>query len=401
MHWPLGWRAGALRAGLYPQKKNKKDLALFYSEVPARAAGVFTRSTVKAAPVLLSRMRLEAGAAKAVLLNSGCANACTGSRGLKDAGRCAGLAARSLGIPPRSVLLASTGVIGTFLPMKLLERAIPALGASLRGFGAGAKDGLEAARAIMTTDTRPKTASLQATVGGVRAAFWGCAKGAGMIHPRMATMLAVVLTDAAVAPRFLQGCLARAVEETFNRVSVDGETSTNDTVFLLANGAAGGPTIRNPQSPGAREFSRGVLEVCRRLSRQIAEDGEGASKSIWIFVEGARTKKEATRLAEAVAVSPLVKTAVYGADANWGRIMGAMGKTEIPFNPSRVEVRFGDYAVCRNGMEVPFDAKSAKKILNRPRVTLRIRLNQGKAWSHYQTCDFTGKYVDINAGYRS
>jgi glutamate N-acetyltransferase/amino-acid N-acetyltransferase len=199
----------------------------------------------------------------------------------------------------------------------------------------------------------------------------------------------------------MKKCLADAAEETFNKVSVDGETSTNDTVFLLANGAAGNSRIANTGSAGSREFSMAVMEICRRLSRMVAADGEGASKLIRIFVDGARTTADADRFAEAVAVSPLVKTAVGGADANWGRIMGALGKTQIHFDPSRVEIRLGGLAVCRNGVEIPFKPRSIKSILAQKQVTIQIDLHQGKSWSHYQTCDFTGKYVDINAGYRS
>lgn len=360
-------------------------------------------NTVKAAPVLLSRERLNAHhPIRAVLMNSGCANACTGSRGLHDAEQCARWAAHGLGIKTNSILLASTGVIGTFLPLILMRKGIRKLTSLVRHAQEGATEGpWEAAGAIMTTDTQRKVASVQSIIGGARGTFWGCAKGSGMIHPKMATMLSVILTDANASAGFMKECLLESVEQTFNRVSVDGETSTNDTVFILANGTAGNDRITSAKSHGAMDFSRSILEICQRLSRSVAADGEGASKSIWIFIEGARTQQEAARFAEAVAVSPLVKTAVGGADANWGRIMGALGKTLIPFDPSRVEIRLGDVPVCRKGIEVAFSPKTIKNILAQKHVTIRVLMNQGKGWSHYQTCDFTGKYVDINAGYRS
>jgi glutamate N-acetyltransferase/amino-acid N-acetyltransferase len=402
-HWPQGYSAGGIRSGLYKDRKSKKDTALFFSHVPAEASAVFTRNTVIAAPVILSQKRLKTRQPiRAVLMNSGCANACTGARGSRDAEQCARWAARGLKVSSQSILLASTGVIGTYLPMNLMKSGIRKLAAAVGDPASPHSKGPEdAAHAIMTTDTIPKIASLSAVIGGTRATFWGCAKGSGMIHPKMATMLSVILTDADAAAPFMKECLAEAAEQTFNRVSVDGETSTNDTVFLLANGAAGNARIMNVRSAGSRHFSRSILEICRRLAQMVAADGEGASKSIWIFVEGARNSTEATRFAEAVAVSPLVKTAVRGADANWGRIMGALGKTLIPFDPSRVEIRLGDLPVCRKGIEVPFKTSAIKSILARKHVTIRVLLNQGKAWSHYQTCDFTGKYVDINAGYRS
>jgi glutamate N-acetyltransferase/amino-acid N-acetyltransferase len=397
VHWPQEFSAGGIRSGLYKDRKNKKDTALFFSHVPAQGTAVFTKNSVKAASVLLSHKRLALRKpVQAILMNSGCANACTGHRGMRDAKQCSLWAAEKLGISPESVLLASTGVIGTFLPLNLLKTGIKKLAGQIHE-----GNPVEAAQAIMTTDTIYKIASLKITLRGKRVTFWGCAKGAGMIHPKMATMLAVILTDADAAAPFMKKCLADAAEETFNKVSVDGETSTNDTVFLLANGAAGNSRIANTGSAGSREFSMAVMEICRRLSRMVAADGEGASKLIRIFVDGARTTADADRFAEAVAVSPLVKTAVGGADANWGRIMGALGKTQIHFDPSRVEIRLGGLAVCRNGVEIPFKPRSIKSILAQKQVTIQIDLHQGKSWSHYQTCDFTGKYVDINAGYRS
>jgi len=403
MYWPQGYSAGGIRSGLYKDRKNKKDTALFFSHRPAQATAVFTKNTVKAAPVLISHKRLAShGVIRAVLMNSGCANACTGEKGRQDAEQCSRWAAQGLHISASSVLLASTGVIGTNLPMNLLKTGIKKLAAGVRNpHATGSQGPVEAAQAIMTTDTMHKIASLETVIGGSRVTFWGCAKGAGMIHPKMATMLSVILTDAEASAPFMKQCLARAAEQTFNKVSVDGETSTNDTVFLLANGTAGNARITSARSPGAQDFSRSILEICRRLARLVAVDGEGASKLIWIFVEGARSSEDADRFAEAVAVSPLVKTAVGGADANWGRIMGALGKTQIPFDPARVEIRLGDIPVCQRGVEIPFKTQAIKTVLARKQVTIQILMNQGKAWSHYQTCDFTGKYVDINAGYRS
>lgn len=395
---PKGFKAQGLHCGV-AKKKEKKDLAVFCSDVPAACAGMFTKNLAKAAPVIVSAGRLEKnGAVRAIVANSGNANACTGARGLRDAEDMCAAAAKALGIVPGEVLVASTGVIGRFLPVEKIRKGIGDLSALL-------KDGSDedaAVRAIMTTDTFPKTAARKIRIGGKTVTVWGCAKGAGMIHPDLtalhATMFAFILTDAAVRASVLKRCLPEAVEKSFNCVSVDGDTSTNDTVFLLANGASGA-AVRDAKDSNV--FSDALEGVCLDLAKMMARDGEGATRLVEIEVKGARTAAAAKKIAATIATSPLVKTAVFGRDANWGRILAAAGRAGVPFKPEAVDIFIGTIPVARRGMAVRFSEAAAKKYLSRDAVKLTLDLNQGRAGSTYYTCDLTFDYIKINASYRS
>jgi glutamate N-acetyltransferase / amino-acid N-acetyltransferase len=387
---PKGFILRGLRCGI-SSKPGKKDLALFWSQTPARAAGVFTRNLVKAAPVLLCKDRLKKGKAfRGVLINSGCANACTGVRGRADAEGALKLLGAALQAPPSELLMASTGVIGRFLPVDRLEEGVKALPSA----AGSARDAVEA---IMTTDTRPKAARVSFPFEGKTFSVWGCAKGAGMIHPDMATMLAVVLTDAGLPAAALQKALRHAADRSFNRVTVDGDTSTNDSLFLLANGAAG--DFKRPPKKLLDLFQSALQQVCLSLAAQIAADGEGATRTAWVFVQGAKTEAAASRLAATVATSPLFKTALHGADPNWGRVLAALGRAGVPFDPDKAEVRFGDVVVCDRGMKTDYDEKALHGLIKKDRVVVRVDLRQGKAWSFAVTCDFSKDYVSINADY--
>ncbi|MBP9699350.1 MAG: bifunctional glutamate N-acetyltransferase/amino-acid acetyltransferase ArgJ, partial [Elusimicrobia bacterium] len=372
---PEGFRLFGIRSGI-SSKPGKKDLALFWSDRPARAAGVFTKNLFSAAPVQYCRKKIKkSSSARAVIINSGCANACTGQQGMADTVWTAKELAARLGIVSNDVLVASTGVIGRHLPRPALGRGIKEI-AELVCTGTPSTD--DAVRAIMTTDTRPKAARATFVVGSKTFTVWGCAKGAGMIHPNMATMLSVVLTDAPLTARSLQDALTQVVRRTFNCVSVDGDTSTNDSLFLLSNGGGdirGG--IRPLSSKGLKSFKSALEEVCLSLSTQIAADGEGATRVAWIFVQGARTEKDAHQLAATVATSALVKTALHGADPNWGRILAALGRAGVPLDPNRLDVRIGDVLVCRRGGKADYSEKAVHALLKKERVTVVIDLHQG------------------------
>lgn len=390
---PLGFRAAVTRSGL---KKAGDDLALIYSERPATAAAVFTRNLVQAAPVVLSREHMRRPRHRAILVNSGCANACTGDDGLADAQRSAMLTAALLGCDVREVLVASTGVIGVRLDMEKLSAGIERA-AALMSREAGAR----VAEAIMTTDTRPKRAIARLRVGGRTVTIAGVAKGAGMIHPDMATLLGFITTDAAIGKRALQTALRRAVNTTFNRISVDGDTSTNDTVFALANGAAGNRIILDSSSKDFERFAGGLEDVAKSLAVEVARDGEGAGKLITIRVRRAPSLRDAHKIAATVATSPLVKTAIAGSDANWGRILAAAGRSKAHFDPGMVEIRIGNLVVARRGCGVKFDESEARRILDRSEVDILIDLHQGTAKATEWTCDLTEGYIRINADYRS
>jgi len=389
-----GFLAGAISAGI---KKNlEKDLALLYSEVPAAAAGVFTRNRVKAAPVLISRERVKAASARAVLINSGSANACTGRRGLLDARRLSKLIASLLKVDPQSVLLASTGVIGRPLPMAAIQKSLPDLVVSLSAGGLE-----EAAQAIMTTDTFPKAAVTRGRVNGQEITIAGLAKGAGMINPKMATLLSFVLTDASISPKALQESLKDGVQKSFNRITVDGDTSTNDTLLILANGQAGNREIAS-DSPGYRKFSALLHELLFTLAKKIVRDGEGATKLVEIAVGGARTTSEAERVARAIAYSPLVKTAFFGEDANWGRIICAIGNSGIPINLEKIDVFFDEADIVRHGQSTGQEKEDrAASVMKRREYTVHVNLHRGKKRSSIFTTDFSYDYVKINAAYRS
>ena len=391
---PKGFRLYGLRSGI-SSKPGKKDLALFWSDRPARAAGVFTKNLFSAAPVQYCQKKLKtSAAARAVIINSGCANACTGKQGMADTVWTAKELAAGLGVKAHDILVGSTGVIGRPLPRPALGRGIKMLaGQVTKNAPPSAED---AVRAIMTTDTRPKAARATFVAGSTAYTVWGCAKGAGMIHPNMATMLSVVLTDAPLTDRSLQQSLDDVVKRTFNCVSVDGDTSTNDSLFLLSNG---GGDIRPLSAKGLKDFRSALEEVCLSLSTQIAEDGEGATRVAWIFVQGARKEKDAHQLAATVATSALFKTALHGADPNWGRILAAIGRAGVDFDPNKVDVSIGDILVCRRGGKADYSEKAVYALLKKERVTIVIDLHQGKAWSRYATCDYSKEYITINADY--
>jgi len=394
-NFPLGYRAWGLYSGI-GKNKSKPDLALFYSETACQSAGVFTRNQVKAAPVLLSQERIRSGLgrARAVLINSGNANACTGARGMKDARESALAAALGLTVSIEDVLVASTGVIGQFLPMANLKAGISRICQVIQR----ESDPPRAVRAMMTTDTVPKFEGRSLKAGGRTYRIWGCVKGAGMIHPDMATMISVILTDAQVPASFLKAALKRAVNESFNCATVDGDTSTNDSVYLLANGVSG---VTLSSAKDLKDFEAALNDLCLSLARRMVRDGEGATKLVEIAVTGARTSTDAKKAAVTVATSPLVKTAVFGNDANWGRIFAALGRSGAHLNQNKIKVAFGNLTVARHGVGLAFSEKRGREILKRDTVPLSIDLGMGKAKAKILTCDFSFDYVKINAEYRT
>lgn len=385
---PKGFLAAGVNCGI---KRGSLDLALVYSTTLAAAAGVFTRNQVKAAPVLLSRQRVP-GHAQAIVINSGNANACTGLQGLADAEEMARLVAESLGIPPQHVLVASTGVIGVPLPMEAVRRGIALI---TRVLG---PRGEEAARAIMTTDSFPKMAAARVEIDGKVVTVGGMAKGAGMIHPSMATTLCVMTTDAAIEPHVLQSCLRRAIDRTFNAITVDGDTSTNDSAFLLANGLAGNSPIRE-EGEELRRLQAAVDAVAGELSKLVVRDGEGATKLVEVQVKGAVDDADARKVAEAIATSLLVKTAIYGGEPNWGRIIAAIGRSGARVQEDRISISFGGEAVVVGGLGVPGAFEAAGSALKGKEVVITVDLGLGEGEATMWTCDLTEEYVRINSGY--
>ena len=391
-----GFRGAAVAAGI-KKKRGELDLALLACDAPAAtAAGLFTTNLVAAAPVILSRQSLteSRGRCRAVLVNSGNANACTGRKGMQMARESARAAAKLLGLQPAQVLVASTGVIGVPLELGLVTNSLPTLVERLSIENASA-----VARAIMTTDTFPKSCVLRSEVGGKPVHLAGIAKGSGMIHPRMATLLSFLTTDALIGPRTLFNLLRTAVDASFNRVTVDGDTSTNDTVVALASGVTG-VGVR-PGNASWAWFLEGLTQLCQTLAKMIATDGEGAKKLVIVEVQGARKPSDAERIARAIANSPLVKTAIAGSDPNWGRIICAAGYYGAIFDPNKVDIRVNDLVLCRDGVDAGFDEASARKELDRKEMTLRLDLHQGRASAHIWTCDLTHDYITINASYRT
>jgi glutamate N-acetyltransferase/amino-acid N-acetyltransferase len=385
---PKGFRAAGVHCGV---KREKPDLALLVSDVPASAAGVFTTNKVKAAPVRYTQGAVAAGRAQAIVVNSGNANACTGGPGLADSEEMAKLTAGSLGLAADLVLVASTGVIGVPLPMDAIRSGIPL------AVNALSSDGEAAARAILTTDNFPKTAAVRLDIDGVGVTIGGMAKGAGMIHPNMATTLCFLTTDASVPPAVLRGALKRAVQESFNSITVDGDTSTNDTVLLLANGCAGGVPITNGES--LTRFTVGLTLVAGELARMVVRDGEGATKLVEISVEGAASDLEARQAAMTVANSLLVKTALHGGEPNWGRILAALGRSGVEMNEETTDVSFGALGVVRGGLGVPGVWDAAAAALEEKEVSIRIRLAVGNGAAKVWTSDLSEEYVRINGSY--
>lgn len=391
-----GFSASAISAEV-KKGHTRPDLGLIFSQVPAVTAGVFTRNLVKAAPVRIDLGRIVKQEGRAILVNSGNANACTGAEGLRDARKLSLKISQALSIPDAHVFLASTGLIGQRLPLPRMMKAVPALVQSLSPYGLPA-----VAQAIMTTDTFPKLVSEEISVGRKKVHIVGMAKGAGMLHPDMATMLCFVLTDLAVSPALLDRFLKKATDLSFNRITVDGDTSTNDLILIMANGLAGNPVLDHPQTTGARVFSRALDQVLFKLARMCVRDGEGATKDITLRVQGARNEEEARTLALTVAHSPLVKTALFGQDANWGRILAALGRSGVSFDPERVDVYFDRVQIVKNGISKgPKEEARAGAVLKKRSLTIRIDLHQGSAETRVYTCDLSLDYVRINADYRT
>jgi len=387
-----GFKASGVASGL--KKKGQKDLGLIYSEVPATVAGLFTKNRVKAAPVLLDMELIKSGVCQAVIVNSGNANCCTGEQGMHDAKTMTRLAASELGISNDLVFVASTGVIGAPLPIEKIKTAVPDLVQSLQPEGIA-----DLARSIMTTDTVPKMVSSQAVVEGKTFTVTGVAKGAGMIRPDMATMLCFVCTDVGVSPDVLKETLVKAADRSFNRITIDGDTSTNDTVMIMANGLSGAVI----QSVAHKNIFQKVLDqILLDLAKQLVRDGEGVTKLVEIIVRGAVSHSDARKVADTVAHSPLVKTSFFGEDANWGRILGAVGRADAKVDPNKIDVYFDNVQMVKGGMGCGKAVEAeATKVLSKPGFVVIIDLNMGRGSDLMYTCDFSVDYVRINADYRS
>ena len=389
-----GFRAAGVAAEV--KYKGRNDVALIVADEPCAAAALFTTNKVAAAPVVYDRSVIKGGRIQAILANSGCANACTGEQGLADARLSALVTAGELGIDPHHVLVASTGVIGRRLPM---DRLLAGMKLAKKALGRTAAHGLDAEKAIMTTDPRPKQACATTTVGGKKVVVGGMSKGSGMIEPNMATMLGFVTTDAAVSPRMLRRALQLAVGKSFNRLVVDGDESTNDSVFLLASGKAGNREIDKP-GKDFDAFLEALESVCVSLARQMATDGEGATKFVTVTVKGAKTERDAERAARAVAKSPLAKTSWFGKDPNWGRVLAAVGYSGAEVSDMQAEVFYDRAWAFRRG-QIADEAQLARlaKVMEKDEFTVTVDLHLGKYESSIYTCDFSLDYVHINADY--
>ena len=391
---PLGFAAAGIHCGI--KKSGLLDLALLLSATSGPIAGVFTKNRVAAAPVTLDRLHLRRHRGRAVVVNSGNANACTGAPGLAAARAMASAVAQRLSIPVHEVFVGSTGVIGRVLPIDRIQAGIPSLISQL-----SARGGRRAAQAILTTDLRPKTVAVRAKIGTRRVTIGGMAKGSGMIHPNMATMLAYLTTDAVITPSALQQALRSAVDQSFNCITVDGDTSTNDTVLCLANGMARNRSIREG-TRDYRRFEQLLMKASQALALAICRDGEGVTKIVKIVVTGAATMAAAKRVASTVATSNLVKTALFGEDANWGRVMGAIGRSGVPVDPDKLSMRFDKIVMVRKGMSVGLAAEDKiARVFKRKTFTISVDLGQGPACAHMWTTDLSYDYVRINASYRS
>jgi glutamate N-acetyltransferase/amino-acid N-acetyltransferase len=394
---PAGFTFAATHCGL---KRSRLDLGILVSDQPAATAALFTTNQIVAAPVIASRehLRKSGGRMRGIIVNSGNANCCTKQDGYPASIATASTLAAELGIDPTQILVCSTGVIGAPLRVEKILAAVPHI-ALARSAEAGAFE--EFARSIMTTDTRPKWATAKCRVGGKQVRLLGCAKGSGMIEPNMATMLAFIATDATISPALLDRVLRASVERTFNSITVDGDTSTNDTVAVLANGHSGTAEIKSSSSADYKAFRAALEKVCKSLALAIVEDGEGAQRTIEIEVRGAASERAARQIAKTIANSPLVKTAFAGADPNWGRILAAAGRSGVKFDPRRTNISIAGVAVCRRGSEHPFDERDVHQKMMAKWVPVRLDLRSGSASAHVWTCDFTVEYVHINSSYRT
>lgn len=397
---PKGFKAASAAAGI--KYKDREDMALIYSEAPCKLAGAFTANVVKAAPVIWDRNQVEKGnAAHAVVMNAGIANACTGAEGMDYCSQTADEAAQALGIRAENVLVASTGVIGKQLPMDRIKKGIRAMAPLL---GESLENGTNASKAIMTTDTRNKEIAVQFEIEGVPVTIGGMCKGSGMIHPNMCTMLSFVTTDAAISRELLKEALSVDIKDTYNMISVDGDTSTNDTVLLLANGLAGNREITGKNEAYER-FCKALGYINQTLARKMAGDGEGCTALFEVTVVGAGTKEQARMLAKSVITSSLTKAAIFGHDANWGRILCAMGYSGVTFDPEKVDLFFlsaaGHMQIVKNGAAADYSEEEAAKILSQPEVTAVADMKMGDASATAWGCDLTLDYVKINADYRS
>lgn len=388
---PRGFSAGATYAGLKTFSEDKLDLAMILSEAPCTAAGVYTTSTIRSFSVAVTQEHLSQGPMRGIVVNAGIANTCVGDQGYKDAKEMAVAAAKRLGVEPNEMVVCSTGVIGVELPMSLIRDGIEQIELSDDG-------GNLMARAMMTTDTRSKEVAVTFEVGGKRAHIGGAAKGSGMIHPNMATMLSFVTTDAAVEQGFLERTLKEVADRSFNMMTVDGDSSTNDTLVVLANGLAGNSPITEG-SEDAKVFEQALLEACVHLARETARDGEGATKLIIVEVDGARTTGDARKAARTIASSNLVKSAVYGSDPNWGRILMAVGRSGAAADESKIDLFVNGVCIMQAGVPVPFHRDSVVALMRGAEVTFRVQMNIGDGEATAWGCDLTEEYVIINSAY--
>lgn len=395
---PKGFTAAGVCASVKPSNKTKRDVALIYCEKKCTAAAVYTKNLVKSSAILVTQNHLADGYAQAVIVNSGNANTCNAD-GVEKAEKMCSLAADALGVDSNDVIVASTGVIGQVLPIEPIEKGVAMMKGNLSKEG-----GTDAAEAIMTTDTVKKEMAMEMTLGGKTVTVGGIAKGSGMIHINMGTMLSFVTTDAAISSEMLYEALKEAVEDSYNMVSVDGDTSTNDTLAIMASGLAGNPEITE-KNQDYRDFVDGITEAFKQLAKKLAGDGEGATKLLICTVTGAKTKKDAVMVSKSVICSSLLKAAMFGADANWGRVLCAVGYSGADVDVTKVDVDFksvkGEIAVCRNGAGIEFSEEKAKEILLEKEIEILVNVGDGEGKSQAYGCDLTYDYVKINGDYRT
>ncbi|SFT53792.1 glutamate N-acetyltransferase [Selenomonas sp. GACV-9] len=391
--FPQGFKAAGVKAGI--KKSGNLDVAVIYTEKEAAVAGTFTQNAVAAAPVFASKAVVKTGTAHAITANAGCANACTGEQGEKDAKAMQTITAAALGCEPSDVIVASTGVIGVNLPMDKMENGIKQAVAELDENGSE-----KAGNAIITTDTYSKTCTAEVTIGGKQVRLGAIAKGSGMIQPNMATMLCFITTDVNIESSLLQKALSEVVEVSFNMISIDGDMSTNDMAIVLANGAAGNDKI-TAEGEDYETFKAALQEMCQSLAQRIAADGEGATKFLTVNVKGTKSFADAKTIAMSVAKSPLVKTAFFGEDPNWGRVICAVGYAGVPMDPQKTVVKFGDITVYAHGVGAEFDEEALRKVMAEHDIAIDIDMGDGEEEATVWTCDFSYEYVKINGEYHT